>query len=318
MNNISKTLILISIVGALQSCTSSRVEDDFSYEKLSDSVDGSFFRNRKFDYARVKVIEAPSLKIPKGLNGSKIKPRFVLPGGETTFAGSSVAVAEKEMLPPGFEDKFDINKVINEQIAKVAISVVYDKKGALKLVFREPLVITLELLNEYFNKYPDLFKVVKEDNRVMGGTIINVIELKDNITYVIKVRKVDDLSSLVTVTAVFNTGDSSMVGDYLLKGDALLTSIRKSLDGDVVKHNYKTEQKDTSGSTGKWRKNSASGLGGLASGVDSIGFGSYDRTIKDDREKNKYKQSAAEYNNESKPVNTDVYVSDAKPKVLGS
>ena len=155
MNNISKTLVLISIVGALQSCTSGGVEDDFSYESLSNTVDGTPFRNRKFDYARVEVVEAPSLKIPQGLNGSKIKPRFVLPEGEISFASDSVESAQKEMLPPGFDDMFDIKKIMSEQISKLSISVIYDEKGALKLVFREPLVITLKLLNSYFDKYPE-------------------------------------------------------------------------------------------------------------------------------------------------------------------
>ena len=74
------------------------------------------------------VTDAPSLKIPDGLNGSKIKPRFVMPSGKTTFGSQGVEDAQKEMLPPNFKQQFDINKIINDQISKLSITTVYDSK----------------------------------------------------------------------------------------------------------------------------------------------------------------------------------------------
>ncbi len=67
-----------------------------------------------------------------------------------------------------------MNKIINDQISKVAISVVYDDKGSLKLVFREPLQITIELLDDYFKDQPDHYKIETEEDKVLSGHMITV------------------------------------------------------------------------------------------------------------------------------------------------
>lgn len=314
MKNISKLFVLIGVAGALQGCAGGDVDGDFSYESLSDTVEGKIFRNRKYDYARVDVVDAPSLKVPDGLNGSKIKPRFVMPSGKTDFGSDGVEDAQKEILPPNFNQQFDINKIINDQISTLSITSVYDSKGVLKLVFREPTVITLKLLDEYFKSIPKLFKLVSQDDKIMKGTVINVQELKNNMTYFIKVRKIDELSSLVSVSAVIDNTSDKMVASYIHKADALLTNIRKSLTGKAVKHKYNITQAAAAGSSkaGKGK----SGLGGMAGAASSIGFGSYDRTIQYDMHTINQNPGAQKNNDASKPDNSTVYDSDAKPQVL--
>ncbi|MDE5002855.1 hypothetical protein NAI78_10900, partial [Francisella tularensis subsp. holarctica] len=80
----------------------------------------------------------------------KIKPAFKLPDDDNTYDISQVKEAQKQMLPPTYADKFDMEKIISDQISKVSISVVYDYTGSLKLVFMEPLSITINLIDNYF------------------------------------------------------------------------------------------------------------------------------------------------------------------------
>jgi hypothetical protein len=237
-----------------------------------------------------------------------------MPSGKINFDSVGVEEAQKEMLPPNFNQHFDINKIINDQIAKLSITTIYDSKGVLKLVFREPVVITLKLLDEYFKSLPELFELVSQDDEIMKGTVINVKELKNNMTYIIKVRKIDELSSLVSVSAVIDNTTDKMVVSYIHKADALLTSIRKSLTGKTVKHKYNITKAAASGASkaGKGK----SGLGGIAGAASSIGFGSYDRTIQDDMHALNQYPGAQQNNDAAKPDNSTVYDSDAKPQVL--
>ncbi|MDE4945241.1 hypothetical protein NAI65_14165, partial [Francisella tularensis subsp. holarctica] len=76
---------------------------------------------------------------PTGLNGEKITPAFKLPDDDNNYAISQVNEAQNQMLPPNYADKFDMEKIISDQISNVSISVVYDDTGSLKIVFREPL-----------------------------------------------------------------------------------------------------------------------------------------------------------------------------------
>jgi hypothetical protein len=317
----AKTVILVSMVTLLQDCVSSSVENDFSYESLTDTVDGTPFRNRKYDYARVKVDEAPSLKIPAGLNGGSIKPKYKLPNGSNNFAKSQVPEAEKEMLPPNFDDKFDMNKIINDQISKVAISVVYDDKGSLKLVFREPLQITIDLLDDYFKDQPDHYKIETEEDKVLSGHMITVKDTQKNILYVFKSRKVDELSSLVTITAILKADGETLVDNYVDVAVGVLSKIRKDLNGKSIstKDQKLVAEITQTNVVAESKPKEKSGLGGLASMKNSIGFGSYDRTI----EKNKQKQETESGNDDYAMValpksGSQIYTSDAKPQVLNT
>ena len=175
------------------------------------------------------------------------------------------------------------------------------------------MVITLKLLDEYFKSLPELFKLVSQDDTIMKGTVIKVQDLKNNMTYIIKVRKIDELSSLVSVSAVIDNTTDNMVSSYIQKADALLTNVRKSLSGKQVKHKYNITQAAASGASKAG--SGKSGLGGIAGAASSIGFGSYDRTIQNDMHTiNQY--PSAQNNDSAKPDNSTVYDSDAKPKVL--
>ncbi len=316
-----KSIILISLTALLQDCSTNSVENDFSYESLTDTVDGTPFRNRKYDYARVKVDEAPSLKIPAGLNGSSIKPKYKLPDVSNNFSKSQVPEAEKKMQPPNFDYKFDMNKIIHNQISKVAISVVYDKKGVLKLVFREPLQITIKLLDHYFNDEPDHYKIETEEDKFLSGHMITVKDTQKDILYVFKARKVDQLSSLVTITAILQSDGETLVDNYVDMGVEVLSKIRKDLNGKEISTKDQkliaqiTQTKAVSDSKPKEKSN----LGGLASLVKkSFGINWYDKTIN----KNKQKQEASvDYDYAMVPVSSSggqVYTSDAKPKVINT
>ncbi|MDE4938486.1 hypothetical protein NAI30_11525, partial [Francisella tularensis subsp. holarctica] len=79
----------------------------------------------------------------------KIKPALKLPDDDKNYAISQVTEAQKQMLPPNYADNFDMEKIISDQISKVSNSVVYDDTGSLKLVSREPLSITINLVDNY-------------------------------------------------------------------------------------------------------------------------------------------------------------------------
>ena len=316
-----KSLVLVSMVALLQNCTTNSVENDFSYESLTDTVDGTPFRNRKYDYARIKVDEAPSLTIPSGLNGGSIKPKYKLPDGDNNFAKSKVPKAKKEMLPPNFIEKFDMKKIINEQISKVAISVVYDDKGALKLVFREPLKITIELLDNYFKSQPDHYKIDAEEDKMLSGHTITVKNIQKDVFYVFKARKVDDLSSLVTITAILKSDRKNLVDNYVDVGVGVLSKIRKDLNGKTI--STKDQQlvaEITQISAAENKPKEKSSLGGLMSVKKSFGFGSYDRTMEKDNQKQQTESDNDDYAMVSVPTSSgsQVYVSDAKPQVLNT
>ena len=318
----TKSMILIGMIGLLPSCSTNSVENDFSYESLTDTVDGTPFRNRKYDYARVKVDEAPSLKIPAGLNGQAIKPKYKLPEGSNNFAKSQVPEAEKEMLPPNYDDKFDMNKIIHDQISKVAISVVYDDKGALKLVFREPLQITIELLDNYFKDQPDHYKIDTEEDKILSGHMITVKDIQKDVFYVFKARKVDDLSSLVTITAILKADRENLVDNYVDVGVGVLSKIRKDLNGKTIstKDQQLVAEITQISAAAESKPKEKSSLGGLASAKKSFGFGSYDRTIdKDSQKKEQDANVDDDYAMVAVPTSgSQVYTSDAKPQVLNT
>ena len=318
----AKTMILVSMITLLQDCATNSIENNFSYEKsLTDRVDGSLFRNRKYDYARAKVDEAPSIKIPMGVNGRSIKPKYKLPDGNNNFPKSQVSEAEKEMLPPNYDDKFDMNKIINEQILKVAISVVYDDKGALKLVFREPLQITIELLDGYFKDHPDHYKIDTEEDRVLSGHRIIVKDTQKDILYVFKARKIDNLSSLVTITAILKADGETLVDNYVDVGVGVLSQIRKDLNGKTISIK---DQQFVAGITqanvvSESKPKEKPSLGGLAASKKSFSFGSYDRTIDKNNPKQEVKVNDEDYAMVTVPTSgSQIYNSDAKPQVLNT
>ena len=323
MRKISQILMLLSLVPMVQSCSTDSVENDFSYESLSDT--GTPFRNRKFDYARVKVEESPSLKIPTGLNGQKIKPALKLPEGDNNYAKSQVDEAEKEMLPPNYTDKFDMSKIINDQISKVSISVVYDDSGALKLVFREPVSITINLLKAYFEKHSDMYSISSEEDEMLSGHLIKVKDTKDNLVYVIKARKVDELSSLVKVNMVYEGDGETQSSNYVDEGVSLLSAIRKELNNTELKNDNNIQiAKQAEADMSKPAFGSSDGkssLGGLFGGTkkSSFSLSSYDRTIDAAKQKEQQDtQSSQDLTQQTAPSDDSIYNSDAQAQILNT
>lgn len=307
------------MITLLQGCSTDSIENDFSYESLTDTVDGQPFRNRKYDYARVKVDESPSLKIPTGLNGQAIKPKYKLPEGDNDFAKSQLQEAEKQMLPPNYSDKFDIAKIISDQVAKVAISVVYDDKGALKLVFREPLQVTIELLKDYFKKRPEHYKITTLEDKVLSGHILTVKDTKKEIFYVFKARKIDQLSSLVTITAILKSDEQTLIDNYVDVAVEVLSKIRKDLNGKTISaKNKKIVAEITQINTAdKKQHNEAGKLQKIKPSKSS--FGSYDKTVAKDKQQKVKKVSDDDYEMVKVPKSaSQTYTSQAKPQVLNT
>lgn len=292
MRNTINVVILLSLGTLLQNCTTSDVENDFSYENLTDTISRSPFRNRKYDYARVKVSEEPTLKIPTGLNGEKINPVLKLPDGDNNYARSQVTEAQKQMLPPNYSVKFDMAKIINDQISKVSISVVYDDTGSLKLVFREPLSITINLLENYFKEHPDNYIITAEKDEILSGHLITIRDTKKDLIFVILARKVDKLSSLVKVNAVFTNDGKTLAPNHISEGVRILNGIRKDLNNTELKNDNNIQiakQAEANLAASEVSaKNGKSSLGGLlGSKKSTFGFDSYDRTIDNSLEQQK-------------------------------
>ena len=325
MRNISKTLVILGFAFLLQDCSTNKVDNDFSYENLSETVIGAPFRNRKYDYARAQVTEEPSLKIPTGLNGNKIKPALKLPEGNNNYTKSQVSEAQKEMLPPNYSDKFNMSKIIDDQIAKVSISALYDDIGALKLVFREPIAITLNLLEEYFKDRPKDYKLLSVDDEILEGNLIRVKDIKKNLIFVIKARKVDDLSSLVKINAVFTGDGKTQAPDHINESVKLLTQIRKALNDTKLKSDANIKivkqieaQLDPSKTNTKDSKNSMSGISGSSKKKSTFGFGSYDRTMDKSNSQQQKSQSYQDYTQMTAPSDSKVYDSDTQAQVLNT
>ncbi|AJI75280.1 hypothetical protein IBE48_06545 [Francisella philomiragia] len=279
-------LILASLGLLLQNCATNDVDNDFSAESLSnESFSWDIFRNRKYEYAKVQVKEEPSLIIPTGLNGEKIKPALKLPDGDDKYARSQVPKAYQQMLPPNYTVKFDMAKIISDQISKVSISVVYDDSGSLKLVFREPLSITINLLDDYFKGLPSIYTITSEKDEVLSGHLITIKDSQKNLIFVIKARKIDELSSLVKINAVFTGDGETQAPDHISEGVRLLSEIRKELNNTELKSDdnlkiAKQAEAEMAVSDANSSKGQSS-LGGLLGSAkkSKFGFGSYDRTI---------------------------------------
>ena len=323
MRNTIKVFILLSLGTLLQNCTTSDVENDFSYENLTDTISGSPFRNRKYDYVRVKVSEEPALKIPTGLNGEKINPALKLPDGDNNYARSQVTEAQKQMLPPNYSVKFDMAKIINDQISKVSISVVYDDIGLLKLVFREPLSITINLLENYFKEHPDNYIITAEKDEILSGHLITVRDTKKDLIFVILARKVDELSSLVKVNAVFTNGGKTLARNHIDEGVKILSDIRKDLNNTKLKNDNNIQiakQAEANLAASETSaKNGRSSLGGLlGSKKSTFGFGSYDRTIDNSLEQQKTNTNQEQQNQMTVPAGDNVYDSQTQAQVLNT
>ncbi|AHH45980.1 hypothetical protein X557_02435 [Francisella tularensis subsp. holarctica PHIT-FT049] len=326
MRNTIKIVILLSLGMLLQNCATSDVENDFSYENLTDTISGSPFRNRKYDYARVKVSEEPALKIPTGLNGEKIKPALKLPDDDNNYAISQVNEAQKQMLPPNYADKFDMEKIISDQISKVSISVVYDDTGSLKLVFREPLSITINLLDNYFKEHPDSYVITTEKDKILSGHLITVKDTKKDLIFVILARKVDELLSLVKVNVVFTSDGKTLAPNHIDEGVRILSDIRKDLNNTELKNDNNIEiakQAEANLAASEANpKNGKSSLGGLlGSKKSSFGFGSYDRKIDNSLEQQKTntnQEQQQDYTQMTAPADDKVYDSQAQPQVLNT
>ncbi|MED7789540.1 hypothetical protein [Francisella sp. 19X1-34] len=321
MKNISKILVMLGFAFLLQDCSTNSVDNDFSYENLSETVSGMPFRNRKYDYARVQVKEEQPLKIPAGLNGNAIKPALKLPEGNNKYAKSQVSEAQKEMLPSNYSDKFNMSKIIDDQIAEVSISVLYDSTGALKLVFREPIAITLNLLEEYFKKRPKDYKLLSVKDEILAGNLIRVKDTKKNLIFVIKARKVDDLSSLVKVESVFTGDGKTLAPDHINQSVKLLSQIRKALNDTKLKSNANIKiVKQTEAELGAAdKKSSKQGVEGFAGSLKKgTFFSSYDRTMDKANSQQKQNQSGQDYTQYTAPAGGTVYDSDTQAQVLNT
>lgn len=325
MRNTINVVILLSLGTLLQNCTTSDVENDFSYENLTDTISDSPFRNRKYDYARVKVSEEPALKIPIGLNGEKINPALKLPDGDNNYARSQVTEAQKQMLPPNYSVKFDMAKIINDQISKVSISVVYDDTGSLKLVFREPLSITINLLENYFKEHPDNYIIIAEKDEILSGHLITIRDTKKDLIFVILARKVDELSSLVKVNAVFTNDGKTLAPNHIGEGVRILSGIRKDLNNTELKNDNNIQiAKQTEANLAASEasaKNGKSSLGGLlGSKKSTFGFDSYDRTIDNslEQQKTNTNQEQQDYTQMTVPADDNVYDSQTQAHVLNT
>ena len=301
---------MVCLIILLQSCSTNNIADNFSYESLKDNIIENPFRNRKFDYARIEVNENKSLKIPDGLNGNKINPALELPQGNNKFAKNQLKQAEQEMLPPYYNENFDMSKIVRNEISTVSISVIYNDKGALKLVFHEPLSITIEILKKYFKNFPKDFKIISENNGTLTGYHVKVKDTHQNLTYVLKVDKVDELSSLITITDVFKGDSDTEAKDNLDQGIKLLTKIRKDLNGVSIAKQDSSKINQLAKSNGQQK--SSKGLFSLGSGIlnaKDFSFGQYSESVKQSDSKQPAINTA--------PTNK-VYDSDSQPQILNT
>jgi len=275
MIKITNFLLIVFVLGSIGGCASDGVDSNFEYENLTDTIKGTPFRDRRYDYARQVVVEAPPLKIPIGLNGEQIEPRFVMPDGENDYAASQVNEAEELMLPPDFDKTYNIIAVTKEQISKLSISVTYDSNSNIKLIFREPLVKTQALVVEYLKDNTTKYEMLSEQDKMMTGHLIRVKDISTGLVFIIKIRSIDALSSLVSITAVFSD-NGDIAENKLSEQTAFLTTMRKELNGKDVDTSDLTIVNTTSSAD----KKSSGGMSGLANSLSSISFGSYGQSVK--------------------------------------
>ncbi len=308
MKKITKLLFVSVLFSSLYGCASDGVERDFSYESLMDTIEGTPFRDRRYDYARQEVVESPSLKIPDGLSGEQIQPRFTLPAGANEYDASEVDEAQERMLPPDFDKDYDIVAVTKAQLSTLSISVTYDDKSNMKLIFREPLAKTLILVDDYLKDNTDKYTVELNEGKAFSGNLIRVKDLSNNYAYIVKIRKIDNLSSLVGIGAVM-TEEGKAVDDALAEKTSFLTTMRKALNGIDV-DNSDIEVKMPS-------KDDNKPLGGLSGLASSFGVSSYSKGVS---KKAKTPQAEAPTTLETTSPQLedtgDVYDSDSQPEEI--
>jgi hypothetical protein len=151
--------------------------------------------------------------------------------------------------------------------------------------------------------------------------MITVKDTQKDILYVFKARKVDELSSLVTITAILKADGETLVDNYVDVAVGVLSKIRKDLNGKTIstKDQKLVAEITQTNAVAESKPKEKSSLGGLASAKSSIGFGSYDRTIEKDKQNQEAESSNDDYAMVAVPKSgSQIYSSDAKPQVLNT
>jgi len=224
-------IAIISSIGLI-SCGRTGADSDFTYENIEDTFSGDFFRNRKFDYARDELEVDKVMKIPLGLKTNEIKPRFDVPTSPAIYYSDEVQEAKNNMLPPNYDIRYNPNKLIKSQIAVVKIQIVYNKKNRMKLVIREPLNISAEVIREYFKEKDNTYDLVSMAETILSGYEIEIDNKDLGYKYFMTLKKVDALNSILSVESVMHMDETSQKvinqeKDYI----PLLNKVRKDLNG---------------------------------------------------------------------------------------
>ena len=304
-----KTLCILTTFLLLQGCTRTAEQSNFGYEQLYNKYDGNPFRDRRYDYARNNIMEEHTLKVPKNLSSEKIIPQFKLPEHQKVYKANELKKAKKEMQPPLYNEKFDLNKIIQQQTETVFIAINYDKYNHMNLVVREPTFITLDLLNNFFEQNKNKYTIDNKAQNVLSTFKYKVLDKSNNLTYMLLVKKIDNLTTLVGISAVMKN-DVNILSTSLDEYTKFLDDIRKKING--LKLSKLQQQQILFYENPKKEK----GFGGLLSGkIDGknisklISFSSYNETLEN---KNNSQNNLSQY---SKPQDT-TYNSDAKATTL--
>ncbi|WP_018298725.1 hypothetical protein [Fangia hongkongensis] len=190
---------------------------------------GNFFRNRDFDYSRENVTQSKPLEVPKSVSENPdIHPVLTLPQAkETSFTTSEPDKAESSLLPPGYQNEYDTNYLLQQQMMVVNATVHYDSDNQAKLTIDEPYKLSWELVKEALNKKSLDVKLLKEDK---DNSRFVIQSNKDKVSYYVFLSHVKN-EFRKTEVSLFDMDEKPVTND---KGNALIKSLEKLISGQKL------------------------------------------------------------------------------------
>ncbi|WP_119343617.1 hypothetical protein [Facilibium subflavum] len=135
------------------------------------SSTSSFFRNRDFDYARDSVTQNKPLEIPKSISSDPtITPKLVMPDEKAgmAFTKPEYQQSQQALLPPGYEDTYNIAYLQQNQLHIVDTKLDFDHDNQAKLTIYEPYEISWLLVQKALENQKEdikLRQIDKENGR---------------------------------------------------------------------------------------------------------------------------------------------------------